>query len=172
MFLKKIFAFVLGVSFLVMSTCSATEILATTATEEDPWSLSIMKVDENKYAFLVFNVQTEQGAIIPYRPEYYNFYLNESPFIFIMIVKDSPSNVDTDLGEWRDDMHLMPVYALFNYSNDQVNLESYLSSCNGLSASHYQGRIQSPYHIKLAEIFLTHMPALHKAVESGGVKLP
>ena len=170
--LKKIFASVLGVSFLLMSICSASEILATTATEENPWSLSLMKVDENKYVFLVFNVQTEQGAFIPYRPEYYNFYLNDSPFIFLMVVKDSPKNVDNSLGEWREDMHLLPVYALFNYSDDQVNLESYLSSCNGLSASHYQAKIQSPYHTKLAEVFLTQMPALHKAVENGGVKLP
>ena len=170
--MKKIFAFVFGISLLVMSTCSANEILATTATEGDPWSLSLMKVDADKYAFLVFNIQTEQGAVIPYNQNSYNFYQQGSPFIFIMAVKDSPKDVDNDLGEWREDMHLIPVYALFNYSNNEVNLESYLSSCNGLSSSHYQGKIQSPYHIKLAEVFLTQMPALHKAVESEGIKLP
>ncbi len=170
--LKKFFALIFGISLFLMSTCSASEIVATTATENDPWSLSIMKTDNNEYAFLILNFQTDQGAIIPYNRDYYDFYLRESPVIFVMAVKDSPKDVDKDFGEWRDDLHLLPVYALFNYSNDTVNLESYLSSGQGLQPSHYQGRIQSPYHLKLAQIFLTHMPALHKAVEADGITLP
>lgn len=154
------------------ATCSASEMLATTATENDPWSLSLVKTDNNEYAFLVLNFQTEKGAIIPYSQDNYNFYFKDSPFIFLMAVIDSPKDVDKDLGEWRSDFHVIPIYALFNYINGNVMLESYLSSCKGLSASHYQARIQSPYHLKLAEVFLTHMPALHKAVEDGNVKLP
>ena len=157
---------------MLMSTCSASEVLATTAAENNPWSLSLIKTDADEYAFLVLNFQTEQGAIIPYNLDNYNFYLKDSPFIFLMAVKDSPQDVDKDLGEWRGGFHVLPVYALYNYVNGNVMLESYLSSCQGLSASHYQGRIESPYHQKLAEVFLTHMPALHKAVESGGVVLP
>ena len=172
MILKKFFALFFGIMIFFTATCSANEILASTADENNPWSLSLIKTDNNEYAFLVLNFQTEQGAIIPYSRDYYNFYMGESPFIFIMAVPDSPKDVDYDLGEWRDEFHLIPVYALFNYSNGAVNLESYLSSCNGLSASHYQAHINSPYHLKLAEIFLTHMPALHKVVESGGVTLP
>lgn len=172
MILKKFFAPVLGILLLMTATCSATEMLATTATENNPWSLSLIKSDGGEYAFLVLNFQTEQGAIIPYNRNNYDFYLKDSPFIFLMAVKDSPKDVDNDLGEWRGEFHVIPVYALFNYINGNVVLESYLSSCNGLSASHYQGRIQSPYHIKLAEVFLTQMPALHKAVEDGEVKLP
>ena len=154
------------------ATCSADELLATTATDDNPWSLSIMKTDKNEYAFLVFNFQTEQGAIIPYSRDNYDFYLKDSPFIFLMAVKDSPKDVDKDLGEWRDEFHVIPVYALFNYINGNVMLESYLSSGKGLQPSHYQARIQSPYHLKLAEVFLTQMPALHKAVEDGNVSLP
>lgn len=172
MVLKKIFALIFGISLFFTATCSANEIIATTAAGNTPWSLSIMKTDNNEYAFLVLNFQTEQGAIIPYNLDYYNFYLKESPFIFVMAVKDSPKDVDKDFGEWRDEFHLLPVYALFNYADGKVNLESYLSSGQGLQPSHYQGRIQSPYHLKLAEIFLTHMPALHQAVENGGVTLP
>lgn len=175
--LKKILALVFCVSIFLTRSSSAMEILATTATETNPWSLSIVKTDDGDYGFLILNYQTEQAGLVQYNRDIYNFYLNKgqygySPLIFIMAVKDSPKDIDTDLGEWREGMHLLPIYAPFDYSNGQVILESYVSSCNGLSASHYQGRIQSPYHIKLAEIFLTHMPALHRAVESGGVVLP
>lgn len=169
---KKICTWIFGIAFLMTATCSASEIIATTATENNPWSLSIMKSEKNEYAFVVLNFQTEQGAVIPYSRDNYDFYLKDSPFIFIMAVHDSPKDVDQDFGEWRDEFHLLPVYALFNYTDGNVNLESYLSSGQGLQPSHYQGRIQSPYHLKLAEIFLTHMPALHQAVENGGVTLP
>ncbi len=169
---KKIFALIFGISLFLMSTCSANELLATTAGENNPWSLSLMKTDAGEYAFLVMNIQTDQGAIVPYSREYYNFYMEEDPFIFVMAVKDSPKDVDEKLGEWHDEFHIIPVYALFNYADGKVNLESYLSSGQGLKPSHYQGRIESPYHIKLAETFLTHMPALHKAVEDRGVTLP
>lgn len=172
MILKKFFALIFGISLFLTATCSANEMLATTATENDVWSLSLIKTDNQEYAFLVLNLQTEQGAIIPYSRDYYDFYLKDSPFIFVMAVVDSPKDVDKDLGEWRNEFHLLPVYALFNYTGGKVNLESYLSSGQGLQPSHYQGRIQSPYHLKLAEIFLTHMPALHQAVENGGVALP
>lgn len=171
---KKIFAFIFGVSLFVMSTCSASEIIVKTDDDESGWFLSIMKIDEEVYSFLVMNQKTEQGAIIPYNHKNYNFYYDESPFIFLMAVNDSPSNIDYDLGEWREDIHLMPVHAQFNYSDEdeQVSLESDLSSCQGLTASNYQGRIKSPYHIKLVEVFLTQMPALHKAVEDDGIDLP
>ena len=172
MILKKFFALFFGIMIFLTATCSANEILASTADENNPWSLSIIKNDKNEYAFLVFNFQTDQGAVIPYSRDYYNFYMKGSPCIFLMAVPDSPKDVDFDLGEWRDELHVIPVYALFNYENGVVNLESYLSSGQGLQPSHYQARIQSPYHQKLAEIFMTQMPALHQAVESGGVTLP
>ena len=89
-----------------------------------------------------------------------------------MAVIDSPRDVDVDFGIWEEDIHLLPVYALFNYVNGEVQLESYLSSGNGLNPSHYQGRILSPLHTKLAEIFITKMPELHKIVENEGIVLP
>ena len=36
----------------------------------------------------------------------YDFYLNESPIIFIMGVVGSPRDVDEKLGEWANDIHL------------------------------------------------------------------
>lgn len=148
-------------------------MIASTADDGDDWSLGIMKSDKDEYVFLVMNNKDfAQGAVIPYNRNSYDFYLDKSPFVFMMAVAGSPKDVDNDLGEWRDDMHLLPVYALYSYENGQVKLDGYLSSCQGLSSSHYQGRINSPYHIKIAETFLTKMPALHKVVDSNGIKLP
>ena len=170
--IKKFSAIIFCIAFLIMQNCSANEILATTANDEDPWSLSIVKTDKGDYGFLILNYETEQAGLVPYNKNFYNFYLKESPLIFLMAVKDSPRDVDVELGEWKDDLHLMPVYALFNYSDGKVTMDGYPSSCSGLSASHYQGRILSPYHVKLTEVFLTHMPKLHKVVERGKISLP
>ena len=171
MSVKKFFVAILFAALVSVNTCFAMELVTSTAPDSDSWLLAIMK-EGNEYIFVVFNNQTEQGAVIPYDRNFYNFYLGESPLIFVMAVHDSPRDVDVDLGEWADEFHLVPVYALFNYKNGKVTLDSYLSSGAGLNPSHYQGRIQSPYHIKLAEVFLTRMPDLHKAVESNGVVLP
>lgn len=171
MSVKKFFVGIILAALISVNTCFAMDVVASTAPDSDSWLLAIMK-EGNDHIFVVFNGKTEQGAIIPYDRNLYNFYLGESPLIFVMAVHDSPRDVDVDLGEWADGFHLLPVYALFNYQNGNVTIESYLSSGAGLNPSHYQGRIQSPYHIKLAEVFLKRMPDLHKAVESSGVVLP
>lgn len=170
---KKIFMALIFSLMIGLNTCAAEddEILAV-ADGADPWILAITRDDDGEHYFLILNYQTKQGALVPYERRLYDFYLNESPVIFIMGVADSPRDVDEKLGEWSNNIHLLPVYALFNYSNGQVTLDSYLSSGQGLKPSHYQGRIQSPYHIKLAEVFLTQMPALHRDAESKGVTLP
>ena len=177
--LSILFALFLTFNVSSVQAVESLDMLATTASSSDPWSLSIYKDDEGNYGFVIYNLQTEQTAIVEYERDIYNFYLNKKPgssyydpLIFIMMVADSPRDVDADFGEWDDDIHLLPVYALFDYVNGNVVLDSYLSSGAGLYPSHYQGRINSPYHIKLAEVFLTHMPALHRAVEDAGVYLP
>ena len=172
--LKK-FLMALIFSLLIgLNTCAAEDEILAFSADADPWILALARDnDDGNIYFLIMNHQTVQGAIVPYERRLYDFYLNNSsPLIFIMAVMDSPRDVDSDLGEWANSIHLLPVYAPFKYANGKVTLDSPLSSCNGLSASHYQRRRQSPYHTKLAEIFLTQMPALHKDAESKGVNLP
>ena len=171
--LKK-FLMALIFSLLIgLNTCAAEDEILAFSADADPWILALAKDnDDGNYYFLVMNHQTNQGAIVFYERRLYDFYFNSSPLIFIMAVVDSPRDVDADLGEWTNSIHMLPVYAPFKYANGKVTLDSPLSSCNGLSASHYQGSIKSPYHTKLAEIFLTQMPALRKDAESKGVTLP
>ena len=170
--LKKIFMALIFSLMIGLNTCAAEDEILAVAADADPWILAITRDDNGDHYFLILNHQTQQGALVPYERRLYDFYLNESPIIFIMGVVDSPRDVDEKLGEWSNNIHLLPVYALFKYSNGQVTLDSDLSSGQGLTPSHYQDRIQSPYHTKLAEIFLTQMPALHRDAESKGVTLP
>ena len=169
---KKFFVAIIFAALIGVNYCRAAEVLATTNPDSEGWLLGLMQQDNGRNYFGIFNHKTKQGAWVLYERKIYDFYLNESPIIFIMGVVDSPRDVDENFGEWTDKVHLLPVYALFNYENGQVTLDSYLSSGKGLHPSHYQGRIQSPYHIKLAEIFLTHMPELHKVVDGKGINLP
>ena len=169
--LKKFFAAIVFATLISLSNCYAAETIASTPPDSDSWMLALVK-ENSDYYLVAYNNQMNNGALIPYDSKFYNFYLNESPVIFTMYIPGDQRDADANLGEWDEDFHLLPVYALFNYSNGRVNLESYLSSGKGLKPSHYQGRIQSPYHIKLATIFLTRMPELHRAVESKGITLP
>ena len=170
--LKKFFVAIIFAALLSVNNCYASfEEVAATTPDSDSWFLALLKNGE-EYYFAMVNKKALQGALVPYERDLYNFYLNESPIIFKMYVFESPRDVDADLGEWENKFHTIPVYALFNYSNGRVTLESYLSSGQGLNPSHYQAKIQSPYHIKLAEIFLTHMPELHRVIESKGITLP
>ena len=174
MSLKKFFVAILFAALISLNTCYAAETLAMTETDSEGWLLAISKDDSGDNFFVVYNYKTEQGALLPYEERLYNFYLNKSPIIFIMGVANSPRDVDQDLGKWSDDglIHFLPVYSDFEYENGRVIPETYPTSCNGLSASHYQAIIKSPYHIKLATVFLTKMPELHAVVESQGVTLP
>lgn len=174
MCLKKFFVAIIFAALISLNTCYAAETLAMTETDSEGWLLAISKDNSGDNFFVIYNYQTEQGALLPYERKLYNFYLNKSPIIFIMGVANSPHDVDQNLGKWSDDgaIHFVPVYSNFEYENGRVIPETYPTSGAGLQPSHYQGRIQSPYHIKLAKVFMTKMPELHAAVERQGVTLP
>ena len=174
---RKNFLILLCFILLNFNICLASDFVIQTSEDDESWSLGIVADDSGKYFFSVYNSITSQIALIPYERELYNFYLTKGtygygPLIFLMIISNSPDDVDTDFGEWEDGIHILPVYALFDYDGENITLTSYLSSGSGLNPSHYQGRIESPYHQKLAEIFLTRMPDLHLAVEENNIFLP
>ena len=182
MSLKKVLI-IIGLICITFNVCNAQnledmELLATTATKEDTWSLSVFRDGDGEYYFIVGDYVTKQGGIAKYERKIYDFYINKSkygdydPLIFTMLISNSPHDVDADYGEWYEDYHAMPFYVLFDYVEGEVVIESYVSSGSGLNPSHYQGRIKSPYHLKLVEIFLTHMPKLHKIVEDNRLYLP
>ena len=176
--LKKFFAAIIFAALISVNNCyAAFEAVATTSIDSDSWFLAIIKNSDNDYYFAMVNKQNQQGAIVPYERKLYNFYFNKEqygypPLIFIMGVQDSPRDVDANLGEWSGDFHLLPVYSNFEYENGRVIPETYPTSGVGLHPSHYQARIQSPYHVKLVKVFMTKMPELHRVVESNGINLP
>lgn len=179
MCLKKIFTAIIFAALISLNTCYAAETLAMTESDSEGWLLAISKDNSGDTFFVVYNYKMEQGALLPYERKIYDFYLNKGqygypPLIFIMRVANSPRDVDQNLGKWSDDgaIHFLPVYSNFEYENGRVIPETYPTSGAGLKPSHYQGKIQSPYHIKLVKVFMTKMPELHAAVERQGVTLP
>ena len=177
MALKKFFAALIFSLLICVNNCNADEILAVTETP-DNWALTLVKTDGGAYLFYIIEEETEKQAFVPYDRKVYDFYLHRdsdgifSPLIFNLFTMQGPTDVDSEFGTWENRMHILPVYALFEYDGEKVFLESYLSSGEGLHPSHYQGRIKSPFHIKLAETFVTQMPAIHKIIDEKGITLP
>ena len=155
------------------------EPLATTYSESDSASLTLIKVnDDGSIFFTVADSLTNTMAFVKYSPELYNFYLNKGeygypPLIFTMMLPmQERGQLDDNFGVWDKSVHLLPVYALFEVENGRVICEKPFTSEKGLNPSHYQGRIQNPNHERLIEIFMTHMPRLHEEVSSRGITLP
>ena len=177
MALRKFLTALIFSLIVSVNVCSADEVLAVAETPDD-WALTLVKTDGGAYLFYIIEEDTNKQAFVPYDRKVYDFYLHRdsdgifSPLIFNLFTTQGPTDVDDEFGEWENRMHILPVYALFEYDGEKVFLESYLSSGEGLHPLHYQGRLQSPFHIKLAETFVTQMPALHKIIDSQGIILP
>jgi len=177
MALKKFFAALIFSLLIFVNSCNAHEILAVAETP-DNWALTLVKTDDDVYLFYIIEEETEKQAFVPYDRKVYDFYLHRdsdgifSPLIFNLFTTQGPDDIDEEYGVWENRMHIFPVYALFEYDGEKVFLESYLSSGEGLHPMHYQGRIQSPFHIKLAETFVTQMPVIHKIIDDKGIILP
>ena len=179
--LKKFFAAIIFAALISVNICYAKEELAAVRTS-DGWVLRLMKLDTLHYDFEIIDTNGNCAALVPYSRKLYDFYYSKFPIIFVMGIYNDSHDVDENLGKWEGSTHYLPVYACFEYSESQSNarykdngrviLESWLGSCGGLSASHYQGHIKSSYHFKLTEVLLTKMPELHRSVNSNGINLP
>ncbi len=150
--------------------------LASTYVEGDSSSLTLIRMKADGTLFLVSADSTSKSvAFVPFSRNVYDFYVapNQSPLIFDMAVMfQERGQIDDDLGIWEEDIHLVPVYALFSVQGEQIICEKPFSSASGVNPSHYQAMIQSPNHIQLIEILMTHMPRLHEQVAANGVTLP
>lgn len=155
--------------------------LATTATETDSGALTLVVMkDTRELCFIVADNKARALGMVPYTSRIYDFYLRKDssggypPFIFMMVLPmETRGQIDDDLGEWQENFHLLPVYALFDVkSGGQVVCEKPFYSARGLNPSHYQGTIRNPNHERLIEIFLTHMPRLHRLIRDQHISLP
>ena len=147
------------------------------ADESSILALIKMKSD-GSLGFMVAEKNVEPIGLVFYSRKVYDFYLNKDtygypPLIFNMIIpQQQRGQLDDNLGEWNDNVHILPVYALFDVKDGQVICEKSFTSGKGLNPSHYQARIQNPNHVRLIEIFMTHMPRLHEIIKSKNISLP
>lgn len=172
---------------MLSATCAAApnnnlpfDPLATTASEGDSGALTLIRMkDTGELCFLVADNKLHALGMVPYTSRIYDFYLRKDksdypPFIFQMVIPmESRGQLDDNLGEWQENFHLLPVYAEFDVkSGGQVICNKPFYSASGLDASHFQAKIQNPNHERLIEIFLTHMPRLHKLIRDQSISLP
>ena len=153
--------------------------VASTYTKGETEMLALVRMKaDGALLFLVMAEDAQGIGLVPYSTELYNFYLNKGdteypPLIFgMMLPNQAREQVDDDLGDWNNDLHMLPVYVLFTVKDGKVICQKPFYSAAGLNPSHYQGRIQNPTHIRLIEIFMTHMPRLHEVVQAQGITLP
>lgn len=155
--------------------------LATTASDSDSGALTLIRMkDTGELCFLVADNKAQALAMVPYTSRIYDFYMhkdstgNYPPFIFMMVLPmETRGQLDDDLGEWQENFHLLPVYALFKVEKGgKVICEKPFHSASEINPSHYQATIRNPNHERLIEIFLTHMPRLHRLIRDQHILLP
>lgn len=146
--------------------------------ENEILALIKMKSD-GKLGFMVAAKDLDSIGLFPCTRANYEFYLKKDaaggypPFISVMVVpRAQRGQVDENLGDWDEDVHIIPIYALFDFKDGQIICEKPFFSASGLNPSHYQGKIQNPNYERLIEVFMTNMPRLHEIVESKGIALP
>ena len=175
---RKISVSLILAALISFNVCYAEKILADTSKKSDAYFLALVKNDNDSLLFYIYDNAGNEMAFIPYNRDLYDFYLTQdeyglySPAIFKMFIRENPGGTDTDLGAWEGYMHILPVYALFDYVDGKILIEYPFWSGEVLNPSHYHNAIKEAVHTKLLEVFLTHMPTLHEAVEAKGIILP
>lgn len=182
---KKIFLFLALIIFAVMPTARATDDLPfdtlamTSVDDKSAMLLLIRSKTDGALYFVAADVSTNTMARVDYSRKIYDFYLTAdeyglySPLMFEMALPNQQrGQLDDELGEWRQNIHVVPVYALFDVQGGQIICDKPFYSASYLNPSHYHDRIQNPVHVRLIEILLTHMPRLHEQVATRGITLP
>lgn len=150
-------------------------VLAKTSVQDD-CALAIAKSNSGGYYIAVIDRYEDAMAYVPFNKHFYNFYVNKAGehytvVIFPMYTKDDRNDVDTNLGEWEQNIHIMPVYVPYSYDGQTIQVIGDVTSGKELHPTHYQDRVQNPDHIKFAKVFVTRMADLHQAVNASGVTM-
>lgn len=178
--LKKIFLLAALILLTATPNVHAEESFNMLAsTENETEGLGLIKTSSGGEMYFIVGIKDVVSALIPYTKEIYNFYTTAnangeySPLIFPMIlVGQQRGQVDDDLGEWKDNLHLIPVYAQFNVANGQVVCQKPFYSAKGMASDTIEATVQNENYTRLIEIFMTHMPRLHQIVQEKGIALP
>lgn len=172
--LKKLFlilALIMLTATSVEAADSNVEVLATTYTEGDNGELAMVTDGNGHIFFAVQDVTTGTMALTEFSANlltFYNFYeIEKKPLIFYLLVMEQErGQVDDDLGDWKDDTHIIPIYANYTVENGTVICEKPFYSATELDPSHYHATVKNPKHERLIEIFMTHMPRLNEIMAS------
>lgn len=150
--------------------------IMTTYTDDEPAALTLIRMKEDgSIYFVATDTSANAMAFMQYSRRLYDFYVepSQSPLIFMMALPaQERGQLDDDLGDWQGNVHVVPIYALFNVADGQIICEKPFYSATGLTPSHYQATIRNPNHTRLVEIFMTHMPRLHERIDKAGISLP
>lgn len=177
---KKIFLLLALIFFMSTTNVEAAEennsafdIVASTYAEGAPDALALVKMKSDNSLYFMVATDNKQFALIPYSRKVYDFYMNKGesgypPLIFLMLVMNQQrGQLDDNLGEWKDNMHGIPVYVIFNVEGNQLHLnETFWSGEGTLAPSHFHSEIKNPTHIKLIRAFISNMPALHEQIDA------
>lgn len=153
--------------------------VATTYSEGDTAALELvkMKADGELY-FEIMDIKRRAVGFVSYSRKVYDFYLNRGdtgypPLIFELVLPARQRvQIDDYLGEWQGNLHVIPVYALFDVTDGRIVCDKPFYSAHGLNPSHYHGTVKNSEHTRLIEILMTLMPRLHERVQSQGLTLP
>lgn len=155
------------------------DVLAGAYSENGNECSALIKMKSNgTYAFMTLSKDLGSIGIIAYSRKVYDFYLNKgqagySPLILNMLIpQENRGQLDDDLGEWDENLHIIPIYALFDVVGGQIVCQKPFYSAGVLNPSHYHSSIKNPKHERLVEIFMTLMPRLHEVVASKNISLP
>ena len=183
---KKIIL-LLALILLTVTSCEAAEnegisfdTLAVIESNDETQELALVqKKDDGAIYFIMIDKNAEKMALVPYSSALYNFYQNQGeygdypPLIFCMLLPEQArGQLDEDLGEWQEDLHAVPVYALFHVEDGQVICEEPFFSAKSLDATHFHLTIKNPMHTQLIEVLMTQMPRLHDEITAKNITLP
>lgn len=172
--LKKIIlllALIMLTATSVEAADSDIEVLATTYTEGDSAELLVLMDGQGHIFFAVQDKTTGTMGLTEFSERLLVFYhlyeVEKNPLTFYLIVPEQErGQIDDDLGDWKDDSHILPIYANYSVENETVICEKPFYSATELNPSHYHATIKNPKYERLVEIFMTYMPRLNEVMAS------
>ncbi len=152
------------------------QVVATSIGHSSQGFLAIIK-NNGQYSFIIFDQGNNQVAQVPFSLEAYNFATQRSdkdiaPVIFNMTIFNDKRDRDEKDGVWNGDNHMVPIYALYKFDQNGNVVPGMLTTGWGAKLSHYQGYLNEPKNVAIANLFLLEMKALQENAKVNQVSIP
>lgn len=130
--------------------------------------------------FVIYDKKDDMIARVNYdrillkpRDNKYKTIDKHMPLIFKMYIEnDNKTGEDSKLGVWNGNVHMVPIYALFEVDANNDIVPGMLYSAQGENPSHYQGVLKEQKNVNLANIVLTHADSLNEDIIKRNISLP